>query len=193
MKNFKRTLVLALGAIIVFVPTNALAQSSGVEIWSQRCGMCHNQQPADRYDANNWESIMTHMTLNARLTSAQADAVLDFLKSGAREVAMQNPVRSEELTVASATGIFLPEMASPEDDYKSNCAPCHGDSGKGDGPAAVAFDPPPADLTDPEVVKNRSAEELVSMIATGSGGMPAFGTTLPGQEIEALAEYIRNF
>lgn len=192
MKNFKRTLVLALGAIIVFVPTNALAQRSGVEIWSQRCGMCHNQQPADRYGADKWESIMTHMTLNARLTSAQADAVLDFLKSGAREVAMQKPMRSEEFTVASATGIFLPETANPEDDYKSNCAPCHGDSGKGDGPAAVAFDPPPADLTDPAVVKNRSAEELVRLIATGSGGMPAFGTTLPDQEIEALAAYIRN-
>lgn len=31
--------------------------------------------------------------------------------------------------------------------FRSYCAPCHGISGKGDGPAAKALDPKPADLT----------------------------------------------
>jgi len=31
--------------------------------------------------------------------------------------------------------------------FKSYCAPCHGVSGKGDGPAAAALNPKPADLT----------------------------------------------
>jgi len=31
--------------------------------------------------------------------------------------------------------------------YSQTCAACHGDTGKGDGPAGAAFTPPPNDLT----------------------------------------------
>jgi len=193
MKYFKQTLVLALGAIIVFVPTKALAQSSGVEIWSQRCGMCHNQQPADRYTADKWGSIMTHMTLTARLTSAQAEEVLNFLKAGARQVAVQEAPGSRELTVASLSSVFLPVRAEGKEVFAANCVACHGTSGEGNGPAAVAFNPPPSNLTDPEVTKNRSINDLVRAIATGKGGMPAFGASLSAEDLEAVAEYIRSF
>ena len=33
--------------------------------------------------------------------------------------------------------------------YLQNCASCHGDLGKGDGPAVAALDPKPRDLTKP--------------------------------------------
>ena len=190
MKNFKQILVLALGAMVVFVPTNAVAQSSGVQIWAQRCGMCHQQQPADRYDAERWESIMTHMALTARLTSEQAGAVLDFLKSGARKVAVQEAASARGLTVASLGNAFVPDAADGEEVFVTNCVPCHGKSGKGDGPAAVAFDPPPTDFTDAESVKTQSVEDIVSAITIGNGGMPAFATSLSAEEIEAVAEYI---
>jgi mono/diheme cytochrome c family protein len=31
--------------------------------------------------------------------------------------------------------------------YRSYCTPCHGDKGKGDGPAAASLNPKPADHT----------------------------------------------
>jgi mono/diheme cytochrome c family protein len=37
--------------------------------------------------------------------------------------------------------------ASGKEMFMSYCAPCHGKSGKGDGPAAAALKQPPADLT----------------------------------------------
>ena len=135
---------------------------------------------------------MTHMALTARLPTEQADAVLEFLKSGAREVAMQEDASAAGLMVAAAGSTFLPETLGPEDVYKANCVPCHGRSGKGDGPAAQAFNPRPADLTDPEVVQNRSAEELVRLIADGGGGMPGFAATLSSRDLEEVAEYIRR-
>ena len=47
------------------------------------CGNCHRTQPGDRYTAKDWEAIGMHMTITARLTDAQAAAVLEFLKSSA--------------------------------------------------------------------------------------------------------------
>ena len=135
---------------------------------------------------------MTHMALTARLTSAQAEAVLDFLKSGARKVAVQETEGSRGLTVASVDNVFVPDITDGDEVYETNCVPCHGKSGQGDGPAAVAFDPPPTDFTNPEGVKTKSLEDLVSVISTGTGGMPAFAASLSTEDIEAVAEYIKT-
>jgi mono/diheme cytochrome c family protein len=37
-------------------------------------------------------------------------------------------------------------LARGKDIFEANCASCHGVSGKGDGPAAQALNPKPADL-----------------------------------------------
>lgn len=63
----------------------AEAQRSGAEIWSNTCGSCHALQPPGRYTAKDWQSIGTHMIIQARLTTAQGNAVLEFLRQGARE------------------------------------------------------------------------------------------------------------
>lgn len=195
MKSVQYSLALILGAVLVLLPSSAMAQSSGVQIWSQRCSSCHRIQPANRYSAENWESIMRHMELYARLPSKQAAQILEFLKSGARKVASLETEGASGFTVASASpgGAFLPDAIDGEEVYATNCATCHGVSGKGDGPAAGAFNPPPTDFTDPEAVKNRSVEDLVGAISEGRDGMPAYGASLSAEEIEAVAEYIRSF
>ncbi len=38
--------------------------------------------------------------------------------------------------------------------YKTQCSPCHGDKGKGDGPAAAALTPKPADHTSMALQQN---------------------------------------
>lgn len=45
------------------------------------------------------------------------------------------------------TPIKQTSSASGEEMYLSYCAACHGNHGKGDGPAAAAMKQPPADLT----------------------------------------------
>ena len=65
----------------------AAAQRSGVEIWSQTCGRCHRPQPANRYTADAWATIMAQMQIYARLTDNETNAILEFLQSAAKRVA----------------------------------------------------------------------------------------------------------
>ena len=54
---------------------------------------------------------------------------------------------------------------------ETNCASCHGNSGKGDGPAAAALNPKPADWTSAKV-QGESDGEIFWKISNGRGPMP---------------------
>ena len=62
--------------------------------------------------------------------------------------------------------------------FRSYCAPCHGIAGKGDGPAAAALNPKPADLT--QFAKRRggtfSAKDFEDKL-NGVAMTPAHGST----------------
>ncbi|HZY38300.1 MAG TPA: c-type cytochrome, partial [Mucilaginibacter sp.] len=62
--------------------------------------------------------------------------------------AVVNPVAPDASTLKDAKVIYI-----------TNCAPCHGDKGKGDGPAAAALNPKPADHTSP-ALRNESDGSL---------------------------------
>jgi len=78
----------------------------------------------------------------------------------------------------------MPDVASGKKTYMEYCAACHGDDGKGMGPAASALKTPPSDLT---TLAKRHAdkfpEEYVAEIvrlgkpiqAHGSSDMPVWG------------------
>jgi mono/diheme cytochrome c family protein len=73
---------------------------------------------------------------------------------------------------------------------ETNCASCHGASGKGDGPAAVALQPKPADWTSAKVAKETDGE-LFWKISNGRGPMPPW-KHLPDQERWEIVNYIRT-
>ena len=54
---------------------------------------------------------------------------------------------------------------------ETNCVSCHGNSGKGDGPAAAALNPKPADWTSAKV-QGESDGSLFWKISNGRGPMP---------------------
>jgi mono/diheme cytochrome c family protein len=85
--------------------------------------------------------------------------------------------------------------ADAKEMFTSYCAPCHGVSGKGDGPAAPALNPKPADLT--QFAKRRngvfSAKDFEDKLngnamapAHGSTAMPVWGPTFRQFGNEAL-------
>ncbi|MFQ5678951.1 MAG: c-type cytochrome [Gemmatimonadota bacterium] len=76
--------------------------------------------------------------------------------------------------------------------FKQHCAICHGEEGRGDGPAAAGIRPAPANFTDPERVADLSFEEMVHTVTTGKGYMPAFGSVLRPEEIREVVTYIRT-
>jgi mono/diheme cytochrome c family protein len=73
---------------------------------------------------------------------------------------------------------------------ETNCASCHGPSGKGDGPAAAALQPKPADWTSAKLAKETDGE-LFWKISNGRGPMPPW-KHLPDQERWELVNYIRT-
>ena len=71
-----------------------------------------------------------------------------------------------------------------------NCVTCHGAKGKGDGAAALALNPKPADWTSKRV-QDESDGELFWKISNGRGAMPPW-KHLPEQDRWALIRYIRS-
>jgi len=74
---------------------------------------------------------------------------------------------------------------------ETNCASCHGATGKGDGPAAAALPPPkPADWTSAKV-QGQTDGELFWKITNGRGAMPPW-KHLPEKERWEIVNYIRT-
>ncbi len=82
------------------------------------------------------------------------------------------------------------------------CSACHGESGKGDGPGAVALNPKPRNYTDCSVMGKKSDAELFKDIKQGGQGkdvepklsplMVAFESQLNDKEIRDVIAFIRS-
>ncbi len=184
------------GVLMAFsLPTSVQAQRSGVEIWSQTCGNCHKIQPANRYTADQWESIMVRMRTWARLPDDEADAVLEFLQGGAKRLASAEAAYPVGLLLASASPRGFAWTATASDsteDFASLCVACHGKTGQGDGPVAAVLNPRPTDLSDPEFQTGRTDDELELAVTEGRDTMPGFGTQLTPEQVRGVVAYVRS-
>ncbi len=81
-----------------------------------------------------------------------------------------------------------------EEVYLSQCQPCHGNQGKGDGPAAKFLESKPRDLTagEWESVSEGTASEVAGVVRDGIEGteMEPFADLLEEDEILAVAAYV---
>jgi|GEM_PF-2821621 len=186
----------AIAAVALIGISGAAAQRTGVQVWAQTCGNCHTAQPANRYRADQWGAIIKHMALNARLTTAESDAVLQFLQGGARKIAARPASAPDSDRIGTLMASSTPAVGHfgdpGEDIFKSYCVMCHGDKADGKGPVAAALDPSPANLTDPAFQDARTDSDLTSAITNGKLTMPGFGNQLSADQIAALVSYIRT-
>ena len=97
----------------------------------------------------------------------------------ATEKAKKNPLPSDPKGVEQGEKIA-----------KINCASCHGAKGKGDGAAAIALNPKPADWTS-DRVQSESDGELFWKISNGRGPMPPW-KHLSENDRWAIVLYIRS-
>jgi mono/diheme cytochrome c family protein len=113
--------------------------------------------------------------------------------------------KNNTLRILSIAGVLLLccSKASADNEqgkriYRENCAPCHGEAGKGDGVGARSLPVRPADHTNPAVMNSRSDAFLRDVIAKGgkamglSSFMPAWQGIFKDKEIEDLVAYIRG-
>ena len=77
--------------------------------------------------------------------------------------------------------------------YQKNCTSCHGQSGKGDGPAVGKLSSQPPDLTDQSLMAQASPSSLYQAITSGvAPDMPPYTSTLSESERWALTDYLRT-
>ena len=56
-------------------------QKSGVQLWQENCGTCHNLRNPAGYSDAQWEVAVQHMRIRANLTAQEARAIAEFLKA----------------------------------------------------------------------------------------------------------------
>ena len=93
---------------------------------------------------------------------------------------VKNPVAKSAAVLAQAKKIF-----------ETNCVPCHGPKGLGDGPAAAALPVKPANWTSP-ATQSETDGELFWKITNGRGPMPPW-KHLPEKDRWAMVHLIRTF
>lgn len=76
--------------------------------------------------------------------------------------------------------------------FKTNCAPCHGAQGHGDGPAGAALDPAPKNLA--ELQSHVTDDYIFWRISTGKPGtsMVAWKGILTDEQIWQTVAFIRT-
>lgn len=93
---------------------------------------------------------------------------------------VKNPFAGDKAVLAEGTTL-----------YSTNCAPCHGNKGKGDGPAAMALTPKPADHTS-ALIQSETDGSLFWKLSEGRNPMPAYKKILTDKQRWELISYIRT-
>ena len=92
----------------------------------------------------------------------------------------KNPLAGNTSVLADAKALYI-----------ANCAPCHGDKGRGDGPAASGLNPRPADHSS-SAVQSESDGALFWKLAEGRAPMPGYKKIFTEQQRWELINYIRT-
>lgn len=99
---------------------------------------------------------------------------------------------------AEAKAVPNPVQATPEalaagaELFKKHCLMCHGETGKGDGPATKFMKPTPPDLTAPGGKARMSDGEIFYKISNGKRPMPPMNRKLSETERWQVVLHVRT-
>jgi mono/diheme cytochrome c family protein len=122
------------------------------------------------------------LTFGVAMLAAQAVA-----QDAAEWKAPPSAATKENPIAPDATGIAAGRMI-----FMANCASCHGNTGKGDGPAGAALERRPADLSRPETARQTDGE-LYWKITNGKKPMPEWRALLTAEQRWQVVLFLRTF
>ena len=107
--------------------------------------------------------------------------------------------QSGATTNTATTATAAPVAADAHELFKARCVPCHGESGKGDGPGSAALTPKPRNYTDAAWQKSVKDEDIKKTILYG-GAAVGKSPLMPGNpdldgkpELDGLVKVVRDF
>ena len=95
--------------------------------------------------------------------------------------ALKNPEKITDFTLLTGKELF-----------GIYCSPCHGASGKGNGPVAKKFVPTPVDISGTGYGSQHPGGEMFAVITHGKNGMPPFRSDLSEKERWLVAAYLKT-
>ena len=126
-------------------------------------------------------ALLASSGLVARVAAAQA-AQEDkpwVAPDAAKQVKNPVPTNAESLAAGSQL-------------YHENCAPCHGDTGKGDGDTGKIIKKKPANFTDEKLMSAETDGSIFWKMGEGRGPMPSWKDELSDKERWQLVIFIRK-
>jgi mono/diheme cytochrome c family protein len=102
------------------------------------------------------------------------------------------------MVLAGALPAWGQDQAEGRKLYLTYCSSCHGDKGKGDGPAASSLPVKPADHTNGAVMNHLPDKFLTEIISKGGSAvgksalMPAWGSQIKDKQLRDVVAYIRS-
>jgi cytochrome c oxidase cbb3-type subunit 3 len=186
--------------------------ANGKKLYLTYCFLCHGTTgKGDGYAARFQPVKPRNLTEEAYMSTRTEQQLFEAISGGGQAFhgAMTMPYWRESLTEQQIWDLVayirtlhrqppLGEASHGATIYADYCWTCHGKSGKGDGPIAMAYQPRPRDLTDRAYMSSRTDDDLYNAISQGgaaverSVAMPGWGQVLPLQDIWDLVAYIRQ-
>jgi mono/diheme cytochrome c family protein len=102
------------------------------------------------------------------------------------------------IVLAGALPAWGQDQAEGRKLYLTYCSSCHGDKGKGDGPAVSSLPVKPADHTNGAVMNQLPDKFLTEIISKGGSAvgksalMPAWGSQIKDKQLRDVVAYIRS-
>jgi mono/diheme cytochrome c family protein len=136
-------------------------------------------------------SVIAALILIGLLASCGGDEKLNEENGSSGQVTSSTPVEKPFVVSLSTDNI-----AKGNELYQKTCSPCHGTSGKGDGPASVALNPKPRDHSNGAYMDKLTNRHIYNVIKFGGGqyGYPTMPAQpqLSDQEIAEIIAKVRS-
>jgi len=184
---------------------------SGEKIYLDRCWACHGVSGDGRGPAaGGMVPPPTDFTAPGALKQRSEHDLLDAVLKGKPGTAMYPQsvppqsavdvlafVRGFSLKTLSDGKSLLEALARGDREagrtlYNNRCWPCHGSTGRGDGPAAPTLRPPPKDFTDPENLPSFTGGYLYGVLSRGVPGTAMGAQALSEKEKWDVIAYVRS-
>lgn len=144
--------------------------------------------------------VAAHASAQMGMGRGMGPGMMGYGPSGAsmlrHRYAMMNGIGAKYAKARNPLVANSENLRAGEALFETNCASCHGASGRGDGPAATGLNPPPSDLSAAVKIPMASDPYLVWTISEGGvplqSAMPPFKTTLSKNQIWQLVLYLRT-
>lgn len=178
---------------------------AGLVTFEARCETCHGPTGAgDGEMAPNMVTTPANFTDPAFRRAAVPVDLFDQITNGDLTTGMPpfGPASSNAIAepdrwdlVAAVYSLATPPevVAQGQAVFQENCAACHGEAGRGDGPQSAVQPTAPADLTQIEYWFTRSNQVVYDALGSGSGAAAAHDLGLADDDLWAAIDYARTF